>query len=219
MTKKYSDIKAKDNMKINKEEEVNQEERETLDKIVDITPTKRKRGLMGRLIHGVAGPEGLPGIGSYVNEEIILPAIKNIVVDAVTSGINMVMYGNGGDNRRGTRGHGGRSPYRPNTNYTSRYSTHQPEPREREPQARSSKMGVEEYIIDDRYDATHVLTALTENADRYGSVSVADYYDLIGMPSQYTDNTYGWFLEDINLAAIIPVRGGYTIKFPPVEVI
>jgi hypothetical protein len=78
---------------------------------------------------------------------------------------------------------------------------------------------VDEYIIEERYDAARVLTTLTENAEVYGSVSVADYYDLIGVATRYTDNTYGWTMESITQASIVPIRGGYVIKFPPVEVI
>lgn len=216
---KYHEIKVKDNMKIdNNEEEASKPiEKKPLTKLVDAQPKKRKRSLFGRLASGVLGPEGLPGIGSYVSEEIIVPAIKNIIVDAVTSGINMVMFGERGGPSRHHSYSRQRTTYRPNTNYTSRYTSSSPEPADR--RVRPAKYGVEEYVIEDRFDAAHVLTTLTENADMYGTVSVADYYDLIGVPSQYTDNQYGWTIDSISRASILPVRGGYIIKFPPVEVI
>lgn len=227
MTKKYNKIEVKDNMAINKEEENKEEgtpkeEKIQLDKIVSTEPKKVKRGLFGRLVTGLVGPDGLPGIGSYVNEEIVKPAIKNIIVDAVTSGINMVMYGEkGGPHRGGYRPHSSsRHNYAPRTNYGSNYrsnSASDAQPAERI--ARPSRQGVEEYIINDRHDASQVLVSLTEYADRYDAVSVADYYDLIGAPSKYTDNNYGWTIDTITRASILPVRGGYIIKFPPVELI
>lgn len=226
MTKqKYNEVPVKDNMKVEVEVDVNVneevKEKKNLKKLVDVQPKKVKHGLLGRLIHGVMGPEGLPSIGAYVNDEIVKPAIKNIIVDAVTSGINMVMYGEKSPSKGGTRpGYGGHrsTSYRPSTNYSNRYSNSRPETEERRP-ARPLRYGVEEYIIEERFDAAHVLTTLTENADAYDSVSVADYYDLIGVPSQYTDNTYGWTIDSITQASIVPVRGGYIIKFPAVEVI
>jgi hypothetical protein len=194
-------------------------DKKELKKIVDNQPKKRKRNLFSRLVSGILGPEGISGIGQYVAEEILVPAVKNIVVDAVTSGVNMVMYG---ENKPRPSGHPhqstNRTTYRPNTNYTSRYTSRQPEPAERTV-ARPARYGIEEYVIEDRFDASHVLTTLTENADMYDNVSVADYYDLIGVPSQYTDNTYGWTIDSIVRATIVPIRGGYIIKFPPVEVI
>lgn len=226
MAKKYNEVPVKNNMVMGDNDTDAQDipvskEKKELKKLIDVQPKKRKRSLVGRLVSGVLGPEGLPGIGSYVNDEIIIPAIKNIIVDAVTSGVNMVMYG---ENKPRSGGGGrpsysrDRTTYRPSTNYQSRYSgsQHQDPPEQR---VRPAKYGVEEYIIEDRSDATHVLVTLTENADMYDSVSVADYYDLIGVPSQYTDNTYGWTIDSIHHATIIPIRGGYVIKFPPVEVI
>lgn len=223
MAKKYNEIPAKDNMKITMDVDVEEEhiQKEKLTKLVQGDAKIRKKGLINRLVTSVVGPEGLPGIGTYVNEEIVLPAIKNIIVDAVTSGINMVMYGDSKPAGRSNSysGRGRQAPYRPNTNYTSRYTNHQPEPVETRAPVRRGGHGVEEYLIEDRFDAAHVLSTLTENADRYDSVSVADYYDLIGVSSQYTDNTYGWTIDVIGQTNIVPVRGGYILKFPPVEVI
>lgn len=227
MAKDYNKIEVKDNMKINEEseEEVAQKEKKQLDKVVAAEPKKVKKSLIGRLVTGVVGPDGLPGIGSYVNEEIVKPAIKNIIVDAVTSGINMVMYGERGGAPRG----GGYRPnitggrgYTPRTNYGSNYRathSHGPDVQPSERIARPAKQGVEEYIIEDRHDASQVLVTLTEQADMYDTVSVADYYDLIGVPSKYTDNNYGWTIDSMSRASIIPVRGGYIIKFPPVDII
>lgn len=229
MSKKYNEIEVKDNMNVKEENVESTEEREEkkqFESVVSTQPTKVKRSLFGRFVTGIAGPEGLPGIGSYVNEEIVKPAIKNIIVDAVTSGINMVMYGErGGANRGGrpTSYSGGSRPgaYRPNTNYSSNYRTQsneQPQQPERM-SARAARIGVDEYVIADRFDAAQVLTSLTEYADRYDAVSVADYYDLIAVQPQFTDNNHGWTIDTITRASIVPVRGGYVIKFPPVEVI
>lgn len=221
MTKKYNEIEVKNNMDVTTNEEVEvqtNEPRKELAKVVTTEPTRVKKTLLGRLITGIAGPEGLPGIGAYVNDEIIKPAIKNIIVDAVTSGINMVMYGEKGGGHRPRYPHSGapgRSNYRPSTNYSQNYRNAEPE----RVAVRPARTAVDEYIIGDRQDAAQVLAVLVENADRYDSVSVADYYDLIGIPTQFTHNNYGWSFDAINRASIVPVRGGYTIKFPPTEVI
>lgn len=229
MTKKYNEIEVKDNMKVETEVSVEVEapkEKKQLAKVISAEPKKVKKSLIGRLVTGIVGPEGLPGIGSYVNEEIIKPAIKNIIVDAVTSGINMVMYGEKGGVQR-PRGGGGygsnyannRNTHRPVTNYASNYRSNSPDPVAERQIARPARGGVDDFIIPDRFDASHVLTSLTEYADAYDSVSVADYYDLIGVPSKYTDNNHGWTIDSITRATIVPVRGGYVIKFPPVELI
>lgn len=220
---KYNEIPVKNDI-INAEVEEVVTEKKSLERVVNAPPVKVKRSLIGRLVSGIVGPEGVSGIGEYVNEEIIKPAIKNIIVDAVTSGINMVMYGErGGRNTGGYRPTGGyqRTNYQSSyqrTNYTSRYTQHNPEPAPTPREPRNRHL-VEEYVLNDRHDASHVLVSLTENADAYGSVSVADYYELIGVASTYTDNNYGWTIDSISRATIIGVRGGYVIKFPPLEVL
>lgn len=234
----YNKIQAKNNMEVQKNADVESnpqtaEERPKLQGVVGRSPKKVKRSLLSRLITGLVGPEGASSIGGYVSQEIIKPAVKNIIVDAVTSGINMIMYGDRGMPNRGSRYYGS-SDNRPRTNYSNAYSSRPGPANERsysyarEPaidpkspviMSNTARYGVEEYVIQDRYDAAHVLTTLTECADRYGIVSVADYYDLIKVTSNFTDNSYGWRHDSISAARIVPVRGGYIIKFPPVEVL
>lgn len=218
---KYNEIEAKNNMVLNKEAGEDMVEKKPMKSIVSAAPKKAKKNLIGRLVGGVLGPDGAAGIGEYVVEEIVKPAVKNLIVDSVTSGINKLMYGERGGGYQ--RPYGTNRPYGggyQRTNYSSRYTQHNPEPVNR-PENRATRGGyrVEEYIIDSRQDAANVLVTLTENADMYNTVSVADYYDCIGVASVYTDNDYGWTIDSITRATIIPVRTGYVIKFPPVEVI
>ena len=231
MTKKetkkrdYSKIEAKDNMKVGEEEsgENLPSEREKIKPVLNVTPEKRKKGLMERLVVGFLGPDGLPGIGAYLNEEIIIPSIKNIIVEAVTSGINMAVFGDHGRPSVGPQSQN-RMVYRPETDYasrssrTSRYTSAQPAPSKRGPEMiRSVRYGVDEYPIESRMDANNVLTMLHEYADRYDYVSVADYYDLLGVNSAHTDHNFGWSFEEILKAVVTPLRGGgYIINLPPV---
>ena len=49
----------------------------------------------------------------------------------------------------------------------------------------------------------------------YDVVSVADFYETVGAPSNYTDNKYGWTnLDDVKIQRD---RNGYIIDFPRVE--
>jgi hypothetical protein len=220
MSKNYNEIPVKDNMKVDAEVETEEGkvEKPKMKKVVHSKPTKVKRSLVGRLVNGVMGPEGIPSIGSYVNDEIIKPAVKNIIYDAITSGLSRALNL---DYRHPKSGHQTYGTQRP-VNYANR--SHTPSSRraphhEERKTVRPSRYGVEDYVIEERYDAAHVLTTLTENADMYDNVSVADYYDLIGVASNFTDNSYGWTIDTITQASILPVQGGYIIKFPPVEVI
>ena len=61
-------------------------------------------------------------------------------------------------------------------------------------------------------EAEKVLQSMDDLIDTYGIVSVADYYDLVDVTSQYTDNHYGW--TDIRNARVVRVSDGYMIKLP-----
>lgn len=226
MTKKYNEIEAKNNMKVEADEvevdvEVTVEPKKHVERVISVQPKKVKKSLLGRLVTGVMGPEGLPSIGTYVNDEIIKPAIKNLIFDAITSAASRAMFGDRGGPYRGNTRPSGNGGHRPATNYSNRFNNSRPSDSlvEERRTVRPARYGVEEYVIPDRYDASNVLVNLQEYADRYDKVSVADYYELIGVDSQFTDNNYGWTIDGISRASIMPVRGGYIIKFPPVEVI
>lgn len=231
----YNEIPTSKEVEVEAEvtEELN-EVHEKKDKAISGVATKRKKNLIERLVVGVIGPDGLPSVGNYVNNEIIKPAIKNTIMDSATSAINMVTdsiitsiqmsifgqsgygqqphnrnnYGRPTPNQWGRPNHGYQQPAH-RRNYSAAYNQ-QPEP------SRQRVRGnfVDEYIIEDRREAMSVISALSEQIMEYGQASVADYYDLIGVESAFTDNSYGW--EDLSAAVITPVRGGYSIKFPPV---
>lgn len=80
-------------------------------------------------------------------------------------------------------------------------------------------LDIEEYVIGSKEDAAEVLGALMTVCEKYSSVTVADYYDMIGIESTYTDNNIGWTIDTLKEAKIITVRGGYVIKFPKAEVL
>jgi len=224
MTKKYNEVPAKDNMKVEanvEETQVVSDNKPKLQKVVSAQPTKVKRNLFSRLVTGVLGPDGLPGLGNYVAEEIVIPAVKNLIYDAIESTARKAMFGRGGGPARGGYGRSYGNAPRQATNYNNRYatSTRREAEDDRKVVRPSSRFGVDEYIIEDRQSAVEVLTTLTEQADRYNVSSVADYYELIGVDAKHTDHNYGWSIDTIHDATIQPIRGGYIIKFPPVEVI
>ena len=74
------------------------------------------------------------------------------------------------------------------------------------------KKAVYDIILDNRGEAEEVLLRMDEIVATYGTVSVADLYDLVGITGAYTDNKYGW--TDIRSASVVRVRDGYMIKLP-----
>lgn len=140
-------------------------------------------------------PEDVEDIKSYIWEEVVIPATKNILSDVVDT----VLFGSAG----GRRGSGR------NTNY-NRISTKRDTSSMRAATRRTTD--VKEIIFDSRGDAEEVLDCMDEILERYDAVRVADFNELVGKTGHYTDNKYGWL--DLRDASVVRDGGGYRIKLP-----
>src|SRR5699024_6797137 len=135
-------------------------------------------------------PDGLPAIGSYLVKDVIGPALLQMTVESLKTGIDMVAY-------KGNQPPAYRPPYsgapatRPSVNYSNRY-TQTSHTTASQPTPVSTRMRVDDYTIHDRNEAWTIVEALTTAANAYNVVSLAEYYEMIGVPTSYTHHNYGW---------------------------
>ena len=81
------------------------------------------------------------------------------------------------------------------------------------PSSREPRKTIDDIVFETRGDAEKVLDTLSEALSVYGSVSVADFYDLADISAEWTDNNFGW--TDLRGARVLRTRGGgYTIDMP-----
>lgn len=156
----------------------------------------------------------------YIVDDVLLPAVRNLVVDTTTKGIERAIYGEGSAPRRSYGSGPSRYSYNAPVN-RDRDRGYVPFSRERssEPSRSGSRRGrtqpVDDFFFTSKTDAEVVLHTLGEWIDRHGAASIADLNELCGFNSAYTDNDWGW--TAIGAAVIRPVREGYVIDLPPVE--
>lgn len=157
--------------------------------------------------------EDVHSVKGYVLTNVIIPGIQRLLSDVVKNSIDWVIWGiKGNSNPSGIR----------NVSYTSYYSNQnrQPSYQQQAMQSASQTPGayrVNEIIFNDRGEAEETLLRLKEEAERYGTVSVADFYDMVSIKHSFTDVKYGW--SDLRSADIQRNRDGYSIRFPKVIVI
>ncbi len=162
---------------------------------------KKKSGF-----HKLAGAlisEDAENVKSYILMDVLAPAIKKAVSDIVTGGIDMLLYGE--------TGHTKKSSAASKVSYRSYYDRAN-ERRDYSPRRSRTGYDYDDIILDSRGEAEDVLSRMDELIDVYGLVSVADFYDLVGITGNYTDNKYGW--TNIRSASVIRVGDGYMIKLP-----
>lgn len=89
------------------------------------------------------------------------------------------------------------------------------------PAVKQSGLELAEYVFMSISEAQSVLSDLKEISNKYGRVSVADYYDLLGHFMSNNDELYGWNERTLNQAKIVAKYNlrdeAYYIEFPPVE--
>lgn len=147
--------------------------------------------------------EDVTNVKSYVLKEVFVPAVKKVIAEIVNTTTDMFLYGEGNKNGK-----------RPNA---SRYSYNNPNVGPARTSNASSRIPAtpdyNDILLNTRGDAEAVLDSMCSMIEQYGTVSVADLYDLASVPNDnYTLNRYGW--ADLRSAQVVRVRDGYMIRLP-----
>jgi hypothetical protein len=149
----------------------------------------------------------------YVVLDILLPEVKNLVLDVITGGFEKLIFG---DSRR----RGSTTPQSGNMGYVSynRYSSgpsRQTGPARAISRTARARHQFDEIVLDERAEAEQVIDQLFDLVSKYGSATVADLYELVGLASTHTDHKWGW--EELMGAGVSRVRGGYLLDLPEPE--
>lgn len=171
-----------------------------VDKVVSGTAkTKKRNGVRG--LASTFLSEDVANVKSYVVGDVLIPALKKTVVDMITNGVDMLVYGE-------TRREGKRS----RAEYVS-YRSYSDRRDDRHDSGARSRSDYEDISFEYRGDADAVLGQMLDIIDEYGMVRVADMYDLAGLTAPYTANRYGW--SNLRSAEVVRTRDGdYVIKLP-----
>lgn len=146
--------------------------------------------------------EDAASVKEYIIFDVLIPAAKNAISDMVTTGIQMMLYGEvrGTSKTKGSK-----------VSYSKYYDDRRERDYDRRNRTRSG-YDYDEIILETRAEAEEVLNSMDDLLDRYGLVSVADLYDLVGITGNYTDNKYGW--TNLRHASVQRLRDGYLLKLP-----
>ena len=167
-----------------------------------VTTAKVKKKSEIRKLSDVFLAEDVGSVGNYILMDVIIPAIKKTVSDIVRDGVDMMLFGG----KRSSSSSG------PNAKYVSYSRMSDRRDERRDPYENRSRFSYDDIIMPTRGDAEIVLTRLEDAIEEYGTVSVADLYDLVGLSCDRTYNNYGWM--NLRNAEVVPTRDGYMLKLP-----
>lgn len=167
----------------------------------------------GRKISETFLADDAHNVFNYVATEVLIPAAKSLVSDIVRTAIDRLLFGGSAASIRKRHS----TPMGAVINYGRFHQPARHDPRDYvEPQrptiARRVRQSFEDVVLGSRDEAEEVLTNLLEYIDNYGAVSLADFYDLVGVPSTFIDFKHGW--DTLNSASIVRVADGYVLNLP-----
>lgn len=147
---------------------------------------------------------------SYLRKDVLVPKLKETIVEAVDKGTDMLVYGEEApakNNRKKGIGMFEKVSY----NATSA-------PKRRNIESSSKKTrDFRDLVFETKEDAQNVLDSMLALIEEYDEVSINDLYDLVNRSGNFTDNKYGW--TNLSSAKIVRVRSegevGWMLDLPP----
>ena len=189
-------------------------EQKEVKKVIAGEAIRKKKPLSRRFMETFVGGDDARSVWQYVLGDVLVPAAKDTISDAVSQGIERMLFGE-------SRGrYQARS--RASSSYTSynRYSSSSPFSRREEPRREMSRRArathdFDEIILELKVEAEDVLDNLYELVQKYDTATVADLYEMVGQTANFTDEHWGW--TDLRGAGVTRVKNGYLLDLPRPE--
>lgn len=190
-------------------------EEKRVEKIVEGEVVRRKKPLGRRFVETFFSGDA-HGVVSYVIVDVLLPAAKDTLADAVSQGFERLIFGEARSTSRRTGSRPGSSGFVSYNRYSSQTPSRREEPRNREISQRArAAHDFDEIILATRTEAEEVVGRLFDVVARYEAATVADLYELLGLTAKFTDDKWGW--TDLRGAGVTRVRNGYLLDLPRPE--
>jgi hypothetical protein len=175
-----------------------------------------KKGRLAKFKEAFTGDDA-QSVGSYILFDVLIPALKDLVVDMTQEAVRRLILGEG---RARSSYSSNRQPV--NTGRVS-YNHYSSQPNrgqtwdQRRDEPRQRVRHFEQITVGHRAEAQDILETLENLIDQYHQATVADLYEMVGMQTAHTDHKYGWTnLRDGNVRLL--TGGRYLLDLPdPVQ--
>lgn len=177
-----------------------------IEKVVTGNVKLRKRGV-ARTFSDIFLTQDVDSVKHYILTDVIIPKVKDVIHDIGSEAWDSIW---------GIQGKSHGNTLASKVSYRDYYDKKRDN---REPSRYSGgtyrdyqRTPINDIVLDSRGEAEDVIERMYDIIATYGTVSVADLYELCGVSCNYTDNRYGW--TDIRNASVVRVREGFLIKMP-----
>lgn len=192
-------------------EKKKKDERPEVKKVISGEVIEKKKTFGSKIKDVFIGGE-FKSATSYIAAEVLLPAVRNMIVEATTKGIERMIYGDSTPRRSP-------GPGRPRVMYNSPVERYTPQSRGYLPGQSGNvrpRHGAPDIILNTYEDAEIVVESMAEMISDYGYASLSDLKNLVELPTSYTDESWGW--TTIREFSIRQNRGGgFILNIPNME--
>lgn len=143
-------------------------------------------------------------VWGYVLYDVLLPAAKKTLYEMVNGGLGIVLF---------------KDPYKSGSRFTRvgdttriRYEGFSKEPSRSTTRIDRARHSFDTIKIETRGEAQDVLARMVDIVQEYGLVTVADFYALVGITSEYTDRDWGWTSLETAGVERLRYEDGYIIN-------
>ncbi len=159
--------------------------------------------------------ESASSVGRYLWNDVMLPAIKKLLVDSVNNAANRAVYGERYNGRNGQPNGG----YAANSSvYQGRASGYYDRGDSRYDRGNLYNRVLEGSVFTYEETALEIIHRAMEWISDYGFISVSDFNYILPKQLQFnvahTDSGWGWYSLNENCVQPLP-QGGWTIDMPP----
>ena len=176
---------------------------------------KRRKKSLGSKFKETFFSDSVESVWDYVLFDVVIPAAKDMISDAVTEGFQRMIFG--GDSRPSSRRRGnfrpGGSGYVSYNRYSSPLPRDDPRGRSRRSPARTSSF--EDIILPSRAEAEAVIDQMYLLVEKYEQVTVSDLLEMVGLNPKFTDERWGW--TDLRGVSARRLNNGYLLDLPRPE--
>lgn len=154
--------------------------------------------------------EDMNNVKSYIILDVLIPTIKDAIVNIVSNGVSMLVYGDVAPSKSS----GSRFNYNGITNKRGRT----PVSAKAQAAERRVSHDFRDVEFESRTDALEVLSRMNEYIEDYGTCTVEDFYQFAGQSeyTKFTDRDWGW--TQLGNVEILRIYGGkFTLNLPRAE--
>lgn len=168
--------------------------------------TVKKDGWWSRTCRELFAVQDSKSLLGFLRTDVLIPAVKRVTYDLVTSAIDMLLYGGNAPANKNNYNSYNR------VNYAGQYKSSAPKPNVI---SGTDVFAFEKIMFSSKRDALAVLDQLYTILDRYGIVTVAQFYDSANyITDNHQANKFGWM--DLSGAEVVrDFSGDFYIKLPP----